>query len=190
MNELCTLSFGDTVLEYIFKVSRASRRIRITVHGDGRCVVTAPQRASRAMIERFISEKAHWIFKKKEFFKQRPGIQTLKSDAETYKKYRHQALEIITKKIAQFNTIYRFSFTRISVRNQKSRWGSCSRRGNLNFNVKIALIPESLVEYIVVHELCHLQELNHSRAFWDLVSRTIPDYLHRRRELKKFCIIK
>lgn len=190
MNESCSLSIENTTLEYILKVSKVSRKLRIAVHGDGRCVVTAPHRASHTIIERFISEKAHWIFKKKEFFKKRQGVQILKSDTETYKKHRHQALEIITKKITQFNAIYRFPFTRISIRNQKSRWGSCSRCGNLNFNVKVALIPESLVEYVVAHELCHLQELNHSRAFWDLVSRTIPDYMSRRRELKKFCIIK
>ncbi len=189
MNELRTLSFGNAILQYTLKVSTLSRRVRVTVYRDGRCQVTVPHTMDRSAVERFVHEKAHWILKKKEFFNQRQGVQVLKSDPETYKKYRQQAFELVNQKIEKFNAIYRFSFARICIRNQKSRWGSCSRRRNLNFNVKIALIPETLVEYIVVHELCHLKELNHSRAFWSLVSHTIPNYALRRRELKQFCIV-
>ena len=74
---------------------------------------------------------------------------------------------------------------RLAVRNQRTRWGSCSKQGNINFNYKIALLPERLADYIVVHELCHLGEFNHSQAFWDLVAVAIPDHEARRAELRQ-----
>ena len=102
-----------------------------------------------------------------------------------YQKYKNQALILAEAKIAQFNKSYNFKINRISIKNQKTRWGSCSGKGNLNFNYKIALIPEKLAEYIVVHEICHLGELNHSKRFWDLVAKTIPEHKANRKELRK-----
>ena len=89
------------------------------------------------------------------------------------------------KKVLKFNKIYKFKYNKINIKNQKTRWGSCSVKGNLNFNYKIALLPEKLAEYIVVHELCHLGEFNHSYKFWKLVEKTIPDYLEIKEDLKK-----
>jgi len=68
----------------------------------------------------------------------------------------------------------------------RSRWGSCSVSGNLNFNYKLIHLPEDIAEYIVAHELCHLAEFNHSKKFWELVSKTIPDHKLRRKRLKKY----
>jgi len=73
----------------------------------------------------------------------------------------------------------------VKIRDQSSRWGSCSWKGNLNFSYKLVLLPEHLADYVVVHELCHLREMNHSPRFWALVSQTVPDYRAKRRELKK-----
>lgn len=102
-----------------------------------------------------------------------------------YLKHKEQARALAHHKVAHFNTIYNFPINRIAIRNQKTRWGSCSRNGNLNFNYKIALIPEPLADYIVVHEICHLGEFNHSKNFWDLVARTIPDWKKKREELRR-----
>jgi predicted metal-dependent hydrolase len=96
------------------------------------------------------------------------------------------ALELAKNRIEHFNTIYHFSFQRINIRNQKTRWGSCSRRGNLSFTYKIAKLPAELADYLIVHELCHLGEFNHSQAFWKLVAQTVPDYQKLRRELKTY----
>ncbi len=74
---------------------------------------------------------------------------------------------------------------KIGVRNQKGRWGSCSRNGSLNFNFRVVYLPPPLVDYIVVHELCHLGELNHSKKFWSLVSQAVPDYRLMRKKLRK-----
>ncbi len=102
-----------------------------------------------------------------------------------YLKHKESAREIVISKLAQFNMHYGYTYGRITIRNQKSRWGSCSKCGNLNFNFKIALLPERLVDYIVVHELCHLGQFNHSQDFWNLVGEMIPDYKKRVEELKK-----
>jgi len=98
--------------------------------------------------------------------------------------HKEAARVLVHAKIAQFNALYNFPFKRVAIRNQKSRWGSCSKKGNLNFNYKLALLPERLVDYVIVHELCHLAEFNHGKNFWNLVAQTIPDYAARRRELK------
>ena len=102
-----------------------------------------------------------------------------------YKEYKGKALALAISRIQYFNQKSEFKFNKINIKNQKTCWGSCSRRGNLNFNYKIALLPERLADYIVVHELCHLKEFNHSRKFWNLVAEIIPDYLERKKDLKK-----
>ncbi|MEK7131420.1 MAG: M48 family metallopeptidase [Patescibacteria group bacterium] len=101
-----------------------------------------------------------------------------------YRKLKHQARGLVYEKISELNKFYNFSFNRVCVKNHKSRWGSCSKKGNLNFNYKIIHLPLELAEYIVAHELCHLQELNHSPRFWALVAKAVPDYKARRRKLK------
>src|SRR3989344_1749908 len=101
-----------------------------------------------------------------------------------YAKYKEMARVFAKNKIAQYNKLYQFKVNRITIRNQKSRWGSCSKKGNLNFNYKIVLLPEALVDYVIVHELCHLGEFNHSKKFWKLVSLTIPDYKEVRKRFK------
>lgn len=94
------------------------------------------------------------------------------------------ARKLVEDKVDMFNAHYCFSVGRISIRDQKTRWGSCSREGNLNFNYRLALLPDHLVDYVVVHELCHLAEFNHSPAFWARVAETLPEYKKYRSELK------
>lgn len=105
-----------------------------------------------------------------------------KNTAE-YLHYKEQARVLVHTKLAYWNAFYLFSYKRISIKNQKTRWGSCSSKGNLNFHYKIIMLPEHLVDYLIVHELCHLGQMNHSKAFWDLVARTIPDYQIRQKAL-------
>ena len=93
-----------------------------------------------------------------------------------YTTHRKEAVALITQKVQQWNKVCGFSYNRITIRNTKRNWGSCTSLKNLNFNYKILFLPEHLQDYIVVHELCHLQELNHSQAFWDLVATYIPEY--------------
>ena len=95
-----------------------------------------------------------------------------------------EILHLIDAKIDKYNRHYRFDFFGIRIKKMKSRWGSCSSKKNLNFNIKIIALPDRLIDYIVVHELCHLREMNHSARFWSLVAKTIPDYKNRKIELK------
>lgn len=103
-----------------------------------------------------------------------------------YLLHKSKAHQLVKKKIEELNGRYNFSCQKFVIRNQKSRWGSCSSRGVLNFNYKLVFLPEHLTDYLIVHELCHLKEMNHSRRFWNEVARAIPDYPRRRRELKLF----
>jgi predicted metal-dependent hydrolase len=100
-----------------------------------------------------------------------------------YLKYKEQARELAHRKVEEYSKIYNLKYNKIAIRNQKTRWGSCSKSGNLNFSYKIALLPENLANYIIVHEVCHLGEFNHSKNFWDLVAQTTPDYAKLRKEL-------
>lgn len=92
---------------------------------------------------------------------------------------------VITEKVKKYNEIYQYRLGRVSIRNQKTRWGSCSKSGSLNFNYKIVFFEEPFADYIVVHELCHLRELNHSKRFWNLVAHVFPNYKHIRSELSR-----
>lgn len=172
-------------IEYTLKVSSRARKVRLAVYCDGDFVVTAPRYVSDKMIEQFIIKKSQWIIDKIEYFKNSPRKIFTKGSKKEYLEHKDKALNLVQKRVEHFNAIYEFKFNNIRIKNQKTRWGSCSRKGNLNFNYKIALIPEEFSDYIVVHELCHLKELNHSDKFWSLVSKTVPNYLEIRKKLKK-----
>lgn len=103
-----------------------------------------------------------------------------------YYRHKEQARMLVHQKLEHWNKFYNFSYQRVAIRNQRTRWGSCSSKGNLNFNYRIVFLPEPLQDYLIVHELCHLQEFNHSRAFWDLVEQTIPEYRKHRLLMKKY----
>jgi predicted metal-dependent hydrolase len=107
----------------------------------------------------------------------------MRKNRRAYEKYKEAARTLVLSRLHHFNTFYGFKIGRVSIRDQKTRWGSCSTKGNLNFSYRIALIAPKLADYIVVHELCHLGEFNHSQRFWDLVARMFPDYRLLKSEL-------
>ncbi len=107
-----------------------------------------------------------------------------KRSREEYKKHHTQAREIALQKLAHWNQFYNFSYSKVFIRAQKTRWGSCSSKGNLNFNYRLVFLPVELQDYLIVHELCHLGEMNHSSRFWALVEKTIPDYRKLRKRLR------
>lgn len=174
-------------MEYTLNVSGRARRVRLAVYCDGNFIVTAPQNASQNFIEKFILEKSKWIIDKLEYFKSFGGT-TIKTGKGDFLEYKQQALSLSEERINHFNSFYGFKYNKINIKNQKTRWGSCSKRGNINFNYKIALLPVYLADYIIVHELCHLGQFNHSPKFWNLVAKTTPNYPKIRKELKKIRI--
>jgi predicted metal-dependent hydrolase len=173
-------------IHYTIKRNKRARRVIISVHADGKVVVTVPMRATLERAEQFIKARQNWILQTQEKLRVKfEGKTALKQSRTEYKALKAQTTAFIRDRIAHYNQYYKFRFGRISIRMQKSRWGSCSKTGNLNFNYKLVQLPEKLADYIVVHELCHLKEFNHSIHFWNLVAETIPDYKARRQELRK-----
>lgn len=172
-------------VEYTLKVSKRARRMRLAVYCDGSFVVTAPAAMNTNLIEQFIIRKSQWVLDKLEYFNRFSGLMFTRSTKKDFVEHKEAALTIAHERIKFFNKMYRFKFNEVNIKNQKTRWGSCSRKGNLNFNYKIDLLPKRLTDYIVVHELCHLGEFNHSQKFWNLVAKAIPDYLEIRNELRQ-----
>ena len=161
-----------------------SKAIRIRVHADGRVVVTAPQRVSEKIIEKFVDEKRVWITDAQKKIAAKPKRLLQSATPADYKKHKAAAMTLAAKRLAHFNAHYKLTYRRLTIRNSKTRWGSCSRTGSVSFSFAFALLPPALADYIVVHELCHIKEFNHSPRFWKLVSETIPDYKECKRLLR------
>lgn len=178
------VNLGSDPLEYSLRLSRRSRRVRLSVHRDGRVVVSGPRRFSIRAIENFIQTKAAWITEKKEYFKSLPKPVEPFINKKDFLVNKEKARQLVLDRILFFNKVYQQKFNRVLIRNQKTRWGSCSSRRNLSFNYRVALLPSRLFDYIIVHELCHLIEMNHSARFWRQVEKTIPDYNIIRQELR------
>jgi predicted metal-dependent hydrolase len=174
-------------IDYDLKVSKRAKYMRLAVHHDGRCIVTTPRGVSQSIIERFLIQKSAWIISKIEYFLNFKGIifKSRKEERDDYLKYKDAAFKIVKDRIEYFNKFYNHKWNKIFIKNQKTRWGSCSRKGNLNFNYKIALLPSKSADYIIIHELCHLGEFNHSHKFWELVSIAMPDYKEVRSDIKR-----
>ena len=180
-----TIAFLEQEVGYTLRMSSRARRMRLAIYPDGELVVTAPRVVDENLVEQFIRDKARWIVEKLKNFRTSPAKTIIKVGRNGFWKYKDQAFLIVQERIEYFNQIYQFRFNNISIRNQKTRWASCSKKGNLSFNYKIALLPRRLADYIIVHELCHLAEFNHSRKFWDQMARTVPNYRELRTELKR-----
>lgn len=182
--ELC-----EKQITYTLKISVRAKRLRLAIYRDGTFVVTAPKTMSEIAIERFVVQKSLWVIKKLEYFKRFSSVIFIKkSSKKGFTEHKEMALTLVRERIEYFNETYKFGFNKVSIKNQKTRWGSCSSKRNINFNYKIALLPTRLTDYIVVHELCHLGELNHSKKFWELVALTLPNHMELRKELKRVSV--
>ena len=173
------------------KQSTRAKRMRISVRFDGTVIATKPTRVSESNIKKFIREKMHWIESKVAYFAKHPRVAAAAPKRLTKKEYtllKKTALILVHEKLLHFNQFYNFHYKKVTVRNQKTRWGSCSRSGNLNFNYKILYLEPVQQDYIIVHELCHLAQLNHSKAFWNLVAQQSPNYKEIRKTLRKFTL--
>lgn len=170
------------------EIKRSSRRsLAVEIRTDCSVVVRAPRWVTDKDIESFVRARYDWITRHIKLMEERQrtkeNIKPL--TAEEKERLTSEALAVIPEKVRYFALILGVSYGRITIRNQKTRWGSCSAKGNLNFNYLLLLMPEEILDYVVVHELCHRLELNHSPAFWRLVEKVLPDYRQRRLWLKK-----
>ncbi len=171
-------------IEYKVRHSLRAKKMRVTIYRDGSVVATVPMFFDLKILEKFITQKKDWIIDRVQKFLKSPLRYIKNSSKKDFKKYRLETSILIQKRLDYFNKYYYFKYNKISIRNQKTRWGSCSKRGNLNFNYKILFLAPEIRDYIVVHELCHLKEFNHSKNFWALVRKTVPNYIEIRKSLK------
>ena len=172
-----------------FKLIRTNRKtVAIQVNPDLSITVRAPRYASKKEIDRIVEKNETWIYKHIEIIKNKSDYEALnveKLTSEEIKTLAEQALKLIPQRVEYFARQVGVDYGRITIRNQKTRWGSCSSKGNLNFNWRLIFAPEEVVDYIVVHELAHRKEMNHSRAFYDVVASILPDYKVREKWLKE-----
>ncbi len=176
---------GVATCAYSIRTHRKAKSLKLTVYPDGRVAVTVPTRIPKilhaTLAAEFVRERESWIQKA---LSQSVGTQVSHSPEEI-REYSKKALTLVQERLQHFNKIYGFTYFKIAIKNQRTRWGSCTRTGNLNFNYKIALLSPEVADYLVVHELCHRKEMNHSPQFWGLVSKTIPEHARLRKALRK-----
>lgn len=178
--------------EYVIRESSRARTMRVSVYPDGRVVVTKPVRLSTKVVERFVRDRKGWIqdaIQKMSVRAQKRAnhpkipLPRLRRGTLAYKEAIKNARTLITGRVQYWSRVYGFSYGTITIRNQKSRWGSCTKAGNLSFNVRLVFLPPELVDYIVIHELCHTKEHNHSESFWHLVRKHVKDSVAVRKKL-------
>ena len=168
--------------EISYRVIRSARKtIAIQITPEGEVLVRCPSRMGAEDIRRFVQSKAHWIESHRT--RQTPALPPF--TAEELRELARRAGEIIPQRAAYFALKVGVSYGRITIRSQHSRWGSCSGKGNLNFNCLLMLTPPEVLDYVVVHELCHRREMNHSASFWAEVEKVLPDYQEQKKWLKE-----
>lgn len=151
---------------------------RISLSIDDKCKITVKcgRLVPDYLLTKYLESKISWITKRIKLLKSQNPIVKHKHTKEEILKLKQISKELVENKIIFLNSKYNFKYNSIDIKTYTTKWGSCSRSGNLTFNYKISLLPEDLQDYLIVHELCHLKEFNHSNKFWDLVQISIPDY--------------
>ena len=175
-----------------YNLMRSSRKtIAIEVSPDGGVTVRAPNRCSRAAAEEYVQKNREWIRRTQAQLQNRAREQKDYRERlpewtkEDYQKHWELARQVLQRRAEYYARQMQVSYGRVAVKDQKTRWGSCSAKGNLNFNWRLILAPGEVLDYVVVHELAHRREMNHSVRFWNLVESVLPDYQQRKRWLKE-----
>ena len=164
------------------EIIRSSRRtVAVQITHAGRVVVRAPLWMSGRKIEAFLESKRSWI--EKHLSRTVPSLPPLTEEEITA--LMAAAKEDLPRRAVRLATLAGVSVNRVTIRCQRTRWGSCSAKGNINLNCLLMLCPEEVRDYVVLHELCHRREMNHSPRFWAEVERVMPDYRRHRRWLKE-----
>ena len=188
MEVIMEIIVNDTKLNIL--IIRSSRKtLTLEICPDMSIVVRAPYEATDSYIEQLVVRRSGWIAKNLKKIEEKnrqcndtPPVKPL-SDAEL-KKLAESAVSYIPERAAFFAPLVGVTYGRITIRNQRTCWGSCSSKGNLNFNCLLMLTPKDVIDYIVVHELCHRKQMNHSAVFWSEVAKVLPDYKEQEQWLK------
>ncbi len=167
-----------------YQLIRSRRKtVSLQITLQGQVLVRCPLHMQKGQVDAFVQSKSLWIQKHLEKLQADPGAQLMEEEKA---RLHRQAKEVFWERVNYFAPIVGVTWEKITVRWQRTRWGSCSGKGNLNFNCLLLLAPPEVLDYVVVHELCHRKEMNHSKAFWELVAKVCPDYKAHRKWLKEY----
>lgn len=160
--------------------------IAIYIRPDGSIVVRAPMGARKKVIDSFVALKAPWIENNlKKMKKTQESLEELVISERQLPEYKANLKEHIRDRCHYFAEEMGVDYGSIKINRARTRWGSCNGRGDLNFSITLILLPKELIDYIIVHELAHRREMNHSKKFWKVVADTMPDYKERKEQLKE-----
>ena len=159
-------------------IRRKRKTIKIGINPDGSVYICAPLFLSDSEIEEFYNSRQRWIKVHSEKLKNQKEIieKVIKMTDDEIIDLKNRAREYITERVEFYAKIMEVEYSGISIKVMKSRWGSCSSKKRLNFNCLLMLAPKESIDSVVVHELCHLKEMNHSKRFYELVYRYFPNY--------------
>ena len=169
-----------------YRLVRSKRKTIGLEIRDGRLTVRAPYGTTEAMIRKVLEERENWIRKcLTDSREQQSRAAENKLTAEEIRELAERARRVIPERVRYYAPLVGVTYGRITIRNQRGRWGSCSSKGNLNFNCLLMLTPPEVLDSVVVHELCHRKEMNHSERFYAEVLRVYPEYRKWQTWLKK-----
>ena len=170
-----------------FEVIRSDRKTMGAQIKGNKLIIRAPLRATDEQINRFLLEHKQWIetHLAKAQAQQQARADVHKLTSDEIQALANRALEVIPQRVKYYAPLIGVTYGRITIRNQRSKWGSCSSKGNLNFNCLLMLTPPEVIDSVVVHELCHRKEMNHSDMFYAEVLRVFPDYWEQDKWLKE-----
>lgn len=174
-----TLAPLAPVAPLYFVRHRRARRYVLSVEADGRLRVTIPPGGSRREAEAFAERNAEWVAR------QRARMPREYRPVDGHRTIRDQARRELPKRLLELAACHGLAVSRVSIRNQRSRWGSCGRDGHICLNWRLILMPPLVCNYVLVHELMHLRLMDHSPAFWRLVAAALPDYRTARDWLRR-----
>jgi len=162
---------------FIFVRHPRAKRYLIRVAGDGTVRVTIPRWGSKREAAAFAENERSWIeeqHRRNELDRQRPRPAALSPEAE--RELRERAKRELPARLLELAAMHGITVARVSVRNQRWRWGSCSRKGHICLNWRLVQMPDSVRDYVMIHELMHLKRMDHSPKFWKLVAQVCPDF--------------
>lgn len=177
------MNFYSIKIDQLIRCRRKS--IGLIVTRAAKLVVRAPHWVSIHEINRLVAQKSSWIIKKQESAQKRQELPQITLTKAQKMAYKAQALDRLTQRVQYYAGLANLTYKTIRVGNARTRWGSCSSKGGLVFNWRLILMPERILDYLVVHELMHLKQQNHSKRFWQEVEAVIPDYKQDERWLKE-----
>lgn len=171
--------------EIFYTIVRSGRKtMGIQVKRDGQVIVRCPVWVTDANAHAFAAIHKDWILKQCEKIRERQSRQVTLTEEEKLR-YRQQAKIVLQERTAFRASNMGVDYGKITIRDQVTRWGSCNAKGDLSYNWKLILLPAQLLDYVVVHELAHRKEMNHSARFWNIVERELPDYRQLRKRLRR-----